>query len=441
MNDEIKDGAFRSMIDQNSQEKDVSTNDNPDNSGIRFLDIDGFSDNEKEEVEKEPDITSTDHTENEPNEGSEATEPAEEPAEPEPVQEEQAAREPQVKQQARTPRAPRNRGAASLSKTFRNKRGPVRISSETPEKTMSPFKQAAAELMNSKTQHQPVTVKMTGIEPMYPAGSKRSVMTPVCFYKGWKIYIPREEFLPPYSLTAEERGDEEEINKRLNWYQGAEVDIIPTSFFSDMKIVVASRVQAMEVKKNQYWFAKNVVRRGHQTVERDLLREGSRVEARIVHVARTLLTIEIFGVESRIPIEEVSYSRLQDLRTKYECGDTTFVRITKLIRSDDTRDVRFEASIKQAYPNPREAAFQMYKKNGIYDGYVVMIKTDPEKGERSGAFVVLKDGDEEIDILCNYPKDKLVEIGDKVRVGITMKNENSLRMFGNILHVYPPKSN
>ena len=62
MNDEIKDGAFRSMMDQNSQEKDVKTNEDTEN----FVFPDGFSDNEKEEAEKEPDITFTDHIENEP---------------------------------------------------------------------------------------------------------------------------------------------------------------------------------------------------------------------------------------------------------------------------------------------------------------------------------------------------------------------------------------
>lgn len=331
--------------------------------------------------------------------------------------------------------------AARVSRTFRNKRGAIRINGEN-EKKMSPFKQATAELMNSKTQNIPVEVRMTGIEPMRPRAGADPVMTPVCHYKGWKIYIPREEFFLPYTLTPEERSDDNVLNIKLYRCQGSYIDIIPEVFITEQKIIVASRVKAMEVKKNEYWFAKNVVGRKGHTQAQDFIHVGSRVEARIVQVARTMLTVEIFGVEASIPVDEVSYLRVGDLRTKYECGDTTFVVITKLNKSEETGDVKFEASIKQAYPNPKIAGFMKYHRGGVYEGRVSMIKTDPEKGEKSGAFVTLGEddgsGDDcEIDILCKYPRGGILPlIGDKVRVRVTWKDEEGFKLFGTIQHVY-----
>ena len=65
-----------------------------------------------------------------------------------------------------------------------------------------------------------------------------------------------------------------------------------------------------------------------------------------------------------------------------------------------------------------------------------MINTNPEKTEQSGAFVRLGiDEEDKIDVYCKYPKGVNPVIGDTVTVGISDKDPEALRIWGNILHI------
>lgn len=321
---------------------------------------------------------------------------------------------------------------ASAVKSFKNKKGSIRISNEAPEKKMSEEKKAAATLLNSKTQQQPLEVTVTGIEPVKPNESAQAVMMPVCMYHGWKIIIPRDQFIPAYSIRPEDIKTEEDLTKRIFRYNSAKIDIIPTNFYPSIRACIASRVLGMQKKCEEMWFAVNK-KNGKSDY---LIQPGARVEARIVNAVRGAVFIEVFGVESVVLAQEVAWYRLDNCRNKYKSGDTTFAIIEEIQRDEELKTVEYKASIKKAYQDPRKNAFTRYVRGGVYEGRVTMINTDPEKTEQSGAFVRLgRDEEDKIDVYCKYPKGVEPLIGDTVTVGISDKDVDTYRIWGNILHI------
>ena len=318
------------------------------------------------------------------------------------------------------------------TKSFNNKKGSIRISPDKPQKRMSEEKLAAATLLNSKTQKQPLEVTVTGIEPVKPNASAPAVMMPVCMYHGWKIIIPRDQFIPAASIRPEDIQTEEDLTKRIFRYNSAKIDIIPTNFYPSIQACIASRILGMQKKCEEMWFAVN---KKNGTSDY-LIQPGSKVEARIVNVVRGAVFIEVFGVESVVLAQEVAWYRIDNCRNKYKSGDTTFVIIEEVKRDEELKTVSYKASIKKAYSDPRKNAFTRYVRGGVYEGRVTMINTDPEKTEQSGAFVRLgRDEEDKIDVYCKYPKGVNPEIGDTVTVGISDKDPEALRIWGNILHI------
>lgn len=316
-------------------------------------------------------------------------------------------------------------------KVFTDKRGTIRISSEAPEKKMSREKLAAAELMQARTNQEPIEVTITGIEPISPSEDAAPVMMPVCMYHGWKIIIPREEFIPQSAYTDDIK-TADDLTRRIYRYSSAKIDVIPIAFNEKNHICIASRVKGMRKKCEQMWFAINKVN-GEKEY---LIKNGSRVEARVVNVVRGAVFIEVFGVEGVVRAENVAWYRLDNCRDKYKPGDTVFVIVDDIKRDEEMKNVIYSASIKDAYADPRLSAFTRYVRGGIYEGRVTMIQTSPDKSKSSGAFVRLgRDEEDRIDCYCKPPKGVMPVIGDYVTVGISDKDPDSKRIWGNILHI------
>lgn len=116
-------------------------------------------------------------------------------------------------------------------------------------------------------------------------------------------------------------------------------------------------------------------------------------EARVVSAIRAGIFIDLFGVESYIPLKELSYQRWMDAAAHFQPGQRILVKVLDVDRSD--RDhVRVSASVKQAGENPYEKALRRYSVGNRYVGTVSMVDVN-------GVFVALDGG---IDCLCSYPK-------------------------------------
>ena len=266
------------------------------------------------------------------------------------------------------------------------------------------------DLVESMKTQRILTGTIQGVEQ---AGSRSLA---VLYHGDFKIIIPADQAV----LLVEDRqgrSPEEILSDTLNKRLGAEIDYIIKGIDQESGIAVGSRLEAMEIKRRQYYFGRD--RDGN-----NLIYEGVCAEARIVSVIRAGIFADLFGLEVYIPLRELSYQRLMDAGVQYQTGQRVLVKILKIDRSDRSH-IQVTASVKQAGENPYEKALKRYSVGNRYVGTVSMVDT-------TGVFVALDGG---IDCLCSYPKRGRPPRGSRVTVRILGINHESNRIWGAITHI------
>jgi len=238
----------------------------------------------------------------------------------------------------------------------------------------------------------------------------------VIYHGEFKVIIPAEEAVrPPDNLRGRSPGDVMNylVTKRL----GAEVDYIVKGVDVNSGLAAASRLEAMALKRRQYYF--NTDRNGN-----NLIYEGLIAEARVVSVIRAGIFVDLFGLETYIPLQELNYQRLIDAAAYFQPGERVLIKILKLDRSE--RDnIQVTASVKQAGENPYEQALKRYTPGNKYVGTVSIVDT-------AGVFVSLDGG---IDCLCSYPNRGRPPRGSRVTIVIIGVNYDTNRIWGAITHI------
>ena len=238
----------------------------------------------------------------------------------------------------------------------------------------------------------------------------------VTYHGDYKVIIPVLETVEePADYRDQPKGDVLHylLNKRL----GAEVDYIIKGIDQESGIVAASRLEAMAMKRREYYFRTD--RDGNYQIY-----AGIRAEARVVSVIRAGIFVDLFGAECYIPLRELSYQRWVDATAHYQPGQRVLVKVLEVDRSDRNH-LQVAASVKQAGENPYEKALKKYAVGSLYVGTVSMVDT-------TGVFVSLDGG---IDCLCTYPKRGRPPRGCRVSVRILGINYESNRIWGVITHM------
>ena len=202
---------------------------------------------------------------------------------------------------------------------------------------------------------------------------------------------------------------------------GAEVDYIVKGIDPKSGIAAASRLDAMRARRKEYYFGTD--RDGNNLIYPDVC-----AEARIVSVIRAGIFIDLFGVETYIPLRELSYQRWMDASAHFQPGQRTLVKVLEVDRSDRS-NIKVRASVKQAGENPYEKALRKYSIGNRYVGTVSMV-------DMNGVFVALDGG---IDCLCSYPKRGRPPRGSRVTVRILGINHETNRIWGAITHIATPR--
>ena len=242
----------------------------------------------------------------------------------------------------------------------------------------------------------------------------------VIYHGEIKVIIPAEEAVTkPDDLRGRPYADV--MNYLMTKRLGAEIDFVIKGLDINSGIAAASRLEAMALKRRQYYY-------GSDRDGNNLIYEGLTAEARVVSVIRAGIFVDLFGLETYIPLRELSYQRWSDAGAYFEPGQRVLVRILKLDRTD--RDnIRVSASVKQASVNPYEQALKRYKPDSIYVGTVSMVDTN-------GVFVSLEGG---VDCLCTHPQRGRPARGSKVAVRIIGINRDSKRIWGAVTHMTSPR--
>lgn len=242
----------------------------------------------------------------------------------------------------------------------------------------------------------------------------------VIYHGEFKVIIPATEMID--NLTESKELEPEDVHhllltKRL----GAEVDYVIKGIDSDAGVAVASRLDAMKAKRKEYYLSTD--REGN-----NLMYPGVCAEARVVSVIRAGIFAEIFGVETYIPLRELSYQRMMDAAGYFQTGQRILVKLIEVNR-EDKHNITVTASVKQASENPYEKALRKYTVGNRYVGSVSMVDTN-------GVFVALDGG---IDCLCSYPKRGRPPRGARVTVRILGINHETNRIWGAITHTALPR--
>lgn len=242
----------------------------------------------------------------------------------------------------------------------------------------------------------------------------------VIYHGDFKVFIPAEEMVEKPEETRG-RSVSDALHYMLNKRLGAEVDYIVKGIDGKAGVAVASRLEAMAAKRREYYF-------GTDRDGNNLLYNGVCAEARVVSVIRAGIFADVFGVETYIPLRELSYQRMLDASASYQPGQRILVKLMDIDRSDRNH-IRVSASIKRAGENPYEKALKRYSVGNRYVGTVSMVDT-------TGVFVALDGG---IDCLCSYPKRGRPPRGSRVTVRILGINNESNRIWGAITHIASPR--
>ena len=237
----------------------------------------------------------------------------------------------------------------------------------------------------------------------------------VLYHGAFKVIIPAEEFItPPEDFRGHKPIDVLAYltAKRL----GAEVDFVVKGVDPQTHIAGASRLEAMALKRRQYYFASRS--------SSSPLQLGGTAEARIVSVIRTGIFVDLFGLEVFIPLKELSYQRWLTADSHFQAGQRILVKILEL-DVQGRENIRVSASVKQAGINPYELAMRRYAIGSLYVGTVSMVDT-------VGVFVNLDGG---IDCLCSHPKRGRPPKGSRVTLRILGMNHEANRIWGVITHM------
>lgn len=249
----------------------------------------------------------------------------------------------------------------------------------------------------------------------------------------YKVYIPANELIDIKGRELEILpGDSNEV--RLNKTRsvkslmvrriGSEIDFIVKGIDEAGLFAVASRREAMLMKRRAYYLYKD------RSTDTYVINEGDIVEARICAVHQQGIIVECFGIEANIRQKELSYVRIADVLTEYSPGANIAVKITKLdreltqVNGKNQFKLSISVSAKQAEPDPKTIEFMDYKLGDVVNAYVSGIAS-------YGVYVRLGGEDGKMDALCNFP-DRIAcpQIGDYVQVKITQIDENEKRIYG-----------
>lgn len=269
------------------------------------------------------------------------------------------------------------------------------------------------DLVESQKTGRILTGTLQGVERA--VNSKTSSMA-VIYHGAFKVIIPAEEAV---TLPEDTRGrsPDETYHYMLTKRLGAEVDYIVKGIDQQSNLAVGSRLDAMAAKRKEYYFGTG--RDGNHRIY-----SGICAEARIVSVIRAGIFVDLFGLETYIPLRELSYQRWMDAGLYFQAGQRVLVKVLEVERSGKDQ-VRVVASVKQAGENPYEKALRMYSVDSCYVGTVSMVDVN-------GVFVALDGG---IDCLCSYPKRGRPPRGARVTVRILGINHESNRIWGAITHI------
>ena len=122
-------------------------------------------------------------------------------------------------------------------------------------------------------------------------------------------------------------------------------------------------------------------RQNKMSALRESLKEGMKITGKVTSIQKFGAFIDIGGLEGLLPVSEIAWSRTERVGDVLSAGQTVEVIIKKL----DWEQNRFSFSLKDALPDPWDAAADSYPVGSYHTGTVSRLAP-------FGAFVTMKEG-------------------------------------------------
>jgi small subunit ribosomal protein S1 len=186
-------------------------------------------------------------------------------------------------------------------------------------------------------------------------------------------------------------------------YTGRHMTFLITRFEENGRNIVVSARALLEQEREQ-----------QKEALQASLQEGATVQGTISSIRDFGAFVDIGGVDGMIPISEIGWSRVEDIKEHLAIGQ----EVTAVIKKLDWKAGRITLSLKETMPNPWDAVRESFTEGSIHTGTVARLTT-------FGAFVTLAPG---IDGLIhisklgggrriNHPREAL-ETGQEVEVKV-----------------------
>lgn len=198
--------------------------------------------------------------------------------------------------------------------------------------------------------------------------------------------------------------------REMRAFVGQKVAFTILNYDKDNDVFVGSRTEARKI------MADNWLKQG--------VEEGMIIPAVVRYVTNNLIRADIGGIDVKIPISEVRYGWIDDLRSEYPVGTHMLVKVLKIDKSDK-ENIKVEVSAKQAQENPFPKAVEKYRRGSEVRGVVSGV-------EDYGVFVNLEDG---VDSLARHLRFEPVEKGDEVLVRILGVDTEEEKIHSRIIRI------
>lgn len=222
------------------------------------------------------------------------------------------------------------------------------------------------EIHNAYRTRRILTGTISGIEQMENGKTIVAVE-----YKGFRVLIPLKEMLILLEETTTRRQYADMILRQvklLGNMLGAEIDFLVRGIDSNTRAVVASRRDAMLLKRQKFYFDINADGNRH-------IYEGRIVQARVVAVGEKAIRVEVFGIECSINARDLTWHWMGDAHEYYSVGDKVLVRVQS-VKGDSPADLRITADIRSITQNTIQENLKKCRVQSKYVGKV----TDVRKG-------------------------------------------------------------
>ena len=207
---------------------------------------------------------------------------------------------------------------------------------------------------------------LMGVDELEISGGKR-IVCGVIYYKDFRVYIPQEMLF----VMDEEYDSPKARNDAQKYYTSmrldSEVTFVVTQVSESDKFAFASHLAAVQQKVAENYFTKN--RYG-----KSLVRENGLAEAIVTYVTGSSIGVEIGGMETRIPAEDLSWLYVNNAKVEgYTVGEKILVMVKKISpmtyrfyspfgngNAITYNLVAVEASVKEAQENPNDKYYSFF---------------------------------------------------------------------------------